>query len=141
MTTTGRTVRAAATAVVLVGLLVGSLWGQDDHFPMGPFRMYATKQRLNGRISWYAIEGVTRTGDVLFIPGADYGMRRAEVEGQTPAIRSDPSLLCLIADTRAERRPNAPEITEVRLVKYTRPLADGRPQGESTSTIVESCER
>ena len=37
----GRAVRLAATLIAGVLLLAGTVWGSDDHFPFGPFLMYA----------------------------------------------------------------------------------------------------
>lgn len=117
-------------------LLAGTLWGQDDHFPFGPFRMYATTQRLDGRTSWYRIDAVTETGEVVFLSGASYGMRRAELEGQVPRFVEDPSLLGAIAEAHAERRPDAPGLVELRLVKRSQQMEGGRPAGEPTDRVM-----
>jgi hypothetical protein len=140
MTSVGRRVRLAASAVVVVLLLGGTVLGQDDDFPFGPFRMYATRQRLDGRTSWYRIEAVTARGDVRFVPGAAYGLRRAELEGQIPRFVADPALLGELAAAYAARRPGEPELVEIRLVRRSQPLAGGRPDGAPSDQLVAEWE-
>ncbi|HWC66785.1 MAG TPA: hypothetical protein VG478_01860, partial [Acidimicrobiales bacterium] len=117
MTAVGRRLRMALAAGVVTLLLAGTFVGQDDDFPFGPFRMYATRQRLDGRTSWYRIEAVTATGEAVFVPGAAYGLRRAELEGQIPRFVADPALLGELAVAHAARRPDAPALVEIRLVR------------------------
>jgi hypothetical protein len=136
MTVVGRRMRMAASALVVVLLLGGTVVGQDDDFPFGPFRMYATRQRLDGRTSWYRVEAVTSEGDVVFVPGAAYGLRRAELEGQIPRFVDDPSLLGELATAYAARRPDAAPLVEIHLVKTSQPLAGGRPHGDRTDELV-----
>ncbi len=38
----GRAVRTVATLAVAVLLTAGTVWGNDDEFPFGPFRMFST---------------------------------------------------------------------------------------------------
>jgi hypothetical protein len=130
----------AATAFVVGLLLVGTLAGADDDFPFGPFRMYATRSRLDGRASWYRIEAVDAAGDVFFVPGAAYGLRRAELEGQIPRFVGDPALLGELAVAYAARRPDAAPLTEVRLVKRSQQLAGGSPTGDPVDELVATWE-
>jgi hypothetical protein len=140
---TGRARRARlAIAVILFGLLLaGTAWGQDDHFPFGPFRMYATRQRLDGTTSWYRLEATTVDGQRIFLPGAAYGLRRAELEGQIPRFLADPELLGDLASAYEVRRPDGPELVEVHLVKWRQRLARGQPSGDPTSETVASWRR
>ena len=132
----GRRARLAAAAVVFGLLLAGTAWGQDDHFPFGPFRMYATRQRLDGTTSWYQLEGLTVEGDRVFLPGPTYGLRRAELEGQIPRLVDQPALLAELAAAYQRRRPDAATLVEIQLVKRRQPLAGGSPVGESTAETV-----
>ena len=58
LTSRGRMVRVAVAAVGLALLLAGTLWGQDDDFPVGPFRMYATAARPTGNVRTAELWGV-----------------------------------------------------------------------------------
>jgi hypothetical protein len=136
MTAVGRRLRMGVAAGVVALLLAGTFAGQDDDFPFGPFRMYATRQRLDGRTSWYRIEAVTATGEAVFVPGAAYGLRRAELEGQIPRFVDDPALLGELAVAHAARRPDAPALVEIRLVRRSQQLSGGRPVGEPEDVEV-----
>jgi hypothetical protein len=131
-----RTLRLVVAGGVFGLLLAGTAWGQDDHFPFGPFRMYATTQRLDGRTSWYLIEATTVEGERIFVSGASYGMRRAELEGQVPRFVADPALLGELAEAYHVRRPREPGLVELRLVKRSQPLLGGRPSGDPVDTVV-----
>ena len=98
-------------------LLAGTAWGQDDHFPFGPFRMYATRQRLDGTTSWYQLEATTVDGQRIFLPGAAYGLRRAELEGQIPRFVAEPAPAGRAGLGLRGRRPDGPSLVEVHLVK------------------------
>jgi hypothetical protein len=136
MTLHGRRLRLAFAVGMVALLFAGTVAGADDDFPFGPFRMYATRQRLDGRTSWYRIEAVTAEGEVVFVPGAAYGLRRAELEGQIPRFAADPTLLGQLAVTYAARRPDEPPLVEIRLVKRSQQLAGGQPSGEPSDVLV-----
>ena len=136
MTAPRRRARLVAAALVFGLLVAGTAWGQDDHFPFGPFRMYATRQRLDGATTWYQIEAVTSDGDRIFLPGPAYGMRRAELEGQLPRFVAEPALLAELAAAYERRRPTEPGLVEIHLVRRRQPLAGGRPVGEPTDKTV-----
>jgi len=136
-----RRARLAVAAVVCGLLLAGTAWGQDDHFPFGPFRMYATRQRLDGTTSWYRLEATTVEGQRIFLPGSAYGLRRAELEGQIPRFVTDPGLLGELASAYEVRRPDGPDLAEVHLVKWRQRLEGGRPSGEPTSETVATWRR
>ncbi len=135
VTTTGRRVRFGVAVGVCAALLAGTLWGQDDEFPVGPFRMYSTRQRLDGQVSWHEVRVVTSDGREVMLGTTRLGLRRAEVEGQLPRLLDQPELLCLLADAADVDF----DIVEVRLVKSSRPLQDGRPTGETIDELRETC--
>lgn len=128
--------RLGAATLTLTLLVAGSAWGHDDAFPFGPFRMYATKQRLDGATSWYAMEGVTADGTVVDIPTQRLGLRRAELEGQMDRFRADPALVELLVETYERRQPDAEPLVEVRILKHLQPVRGGSPSGERTKRIV-----
>ncbi|MDH6463674.1 hypothetical protein M2302_003869 [Micromonospora sp. A200] len=132
LTPRGRAVRLGATALGLALLLAGTLWGVDDHFPFGPFRMYSTSEPPNAPAPDTRVEGVDRTGAVVALGQDATGIRRAEIEGQQDRYAADPALLRQVADAYAERRPGAPELVEVRIVIRWYGIHQGRPTGRWT---------
>jgi hypothetical protein len=139
MTRTGRLARLAATAVVGVLLLLGTLVGQDDDFPFGPFRMYATADKPGGEVVSTAIEVRTATSEFRAAPltPSTTGLRRAEVEGQLTRFTADPSLLRLIAVAHARRDPGAEPWTGVRIVQTRYQLRDGEPVGQRQVVLAQ----
>ncbi|MEV4489039.1 hypothetical protein AB0K04_02875 [Micromonospora coxensis] len=132
LTPRGRAARLAATALGLALLLTGTLWGVDDHFPFGPFRMYSTSEPADAPAPDTRVEGVDRTGAVVALGQDATGIRRAEIEGQQDRYAADPSRLRRVAEAYAERHPDAPELVEVRIVIRWYGIRQGRPTGRWT---------
>lgn len=124
-----------ATAVVVVLLCAGTAWGEDDHFPFGPFKMYARATKTTGRISWPRIDAVDASGHERSLRGADIGLRRAELEGRLPRIRRHPALLGTLADAYRSRHPDRPRLIEIRLVRRGQRIVDSEPVGPPTETV------
>ncbi|MEU5938501.1 hypothetical protein ABZ807_04815 [Micromonospora sp. NPDC047548] len=129
LTTLGRAVRLGATALGLALLLVGTIWGVDDDFPFGPFRMYSTSEPPNAPAPDTRVEGLDRTGAVVALGQEATGIRRAEIEGRQSRYAADPALLRQVADAYAERHPGAPGLVEVRIVIRWYGIHQGRPTG------------
>lgn len=136
LTAAGRRWRLAITVVVLALLLAGTLVGQDDAFPFGPFRMYATRDAPNGLVLSTRVEAVDATGRVLVVPDTATGLRRAEIEGQVARFRADPALLGEISRAHSRLHPRQPTYDEVRVVERRYQLRDSRPTGEQTDEVV-----
>ena len=137
LTATGRRWRLAVTAALLALLLWGTFWGQDDHFPFGPFRMYAAVNPPNGLVPVTRVEGVDSTGAVVALTEGNTGIRRAEIEAQQERYTTDPALLREVAEAYANRNPAAPELVEVRIVIRSYVIRDSRPTGSySEETVV-----
>jgi hypothetical protein len=136
LTTAGRRTRLAVTALVFGLLLAGTLVGQDDAFPFGPFRMYATRDAPNGLVLSTRVEAVDATGRVLVVPDTATGLRRAEIEGQVARFRADPGLLGEISRAHSRLHPRQPMYDEVRVVERRYQLRDSRPTGEQTDEVV-----
>jgi hypothetical protein len=126
----GRAVRLSLVVAGLVLLLVGSLYGQDDDFPFGPFRMYSTTDKLDAPVKSLRLVAVTDAGTRIVLSDSDTGLRRAEVEGQLGRIKADPELLDAIATAYHARRPSRPPLTEVDVIVRLIALHDGRPTGQ-----------
>ena len=129
LTATGRRWRTAVAAVVLALLVVGTVWGEDDHFPFGPFRMYANATETTGRVRTMEVWATTTEGEEIRIPAAAMGLRRAELEGQRARFRERPELVGQLAEAWTRFNPDEPRLVEVRLVHNVRHLVDGRVTG------------
>ena len=117
MTRAGRRLRLGVAAVVLGALALGTLWGDDDHFPFGPFRMYASTHPADGATTWFELIGVTAAGEHVVLGDGSYGMRRAELEARVGWYGEDPSRLAALADAYAERHPGEPRLVALELVE------------------------
>ncbi|MGH9136887.1 MAG: hypothetical protein ACRD0G_07540 [Acidimicrobiales bacterium] len=135
MTTAGRRTRLGATAVVVVLLVLGTLWGQDDDFPFGPLRMFAHANKVDGVVYAPQLVAVDSGGGEHPIEGDLIGLRRAELEGRYHAFRADPSLLAELAQAY-EARYQGVDIVEVRLLRHRRDLVDSRVVAETTDVVV-----
>jgi len=124
--------RLVAGAVLLAAVLAGTLWGQDDDFPVGPFRMYATAARPTGAVRTAELFGVRADGTRVLLQAHDVGLRRAELEGQLPRFRRDPSLLGALAK---------PAYVEIRLEERVRAVIDRRVQPDERRILVASWHR
>lgn len=137
MTEAGRRARTAFTVAVGLLVLTGTFFGHDDWFPAGPFRMYATASRPTGRVTVPELAGVTVGGETVEIQAGELGLRRAELEGRLPRLRTEPALLADLADAYHRRWPDAPELVELRLDLHSRRVVDRRVQpGEEVTTVA-----
>jgi len=132
----GRAGRLAAALVVLALILAGTVWGDDDAFPFGPFRMYSTRADPNQPVISTRVVGLTATGEEIRLSGGQVGLRRAEFEGQIPRVEAHPELLGLLADSYAERNPSAPELVEVQVIQRRFELSEGQQTGEFSDEVV-----
>jgi hypothetical protein len=133
----GRWWRHAAVAAVLTLVLAGTLWGQDDAFPFGPFRMYSTRDDPNAPVVTTQIEGTTASGARVTISGTETGLRRAEVEGQLDRFVRDPELLATVAASYDRTHPGS-RLTRVEVVRHAYPLRGGRSDGSVRRRVLAS---
>lgn len=136
MTGTGRRARNAAAAMALGLLLAGTFFGHDDHFPFGPFRMYATATKPTGAVSFPVLEGVTTSGEVVRFRTAQFGLRRAELEGQIRLTGDHRTLLGRLTDAYGRFQPDGPELTELRLIRVSRHIDGGQMVGRSERLVA-----
>lgn len=125
-----------ATAGVLVALVLGSFWGQDDHFPVGPFLMFSGAAEVDGVVRAAQLQATTSEGAQLHLKATEVGLRRAELEGQIPRFQSEPTLLGHLAESYRRRHPEYPELVEVRMVEVMQRLSGGRPVGEEEERVL-----
>jgi hypothetical protein len=124
-----RAARVVVTLVAAVLLLAGTAWGSDDHFPFGPFRMFAGVNGPNEDAPDPRVEGTDATGAPVPLTEETTGLRRGEIEGHQDAYVTDPALLRRVADAYAVRHPGAPPVVEVRLVVRWHEIRASRPTG------------
>ncbi|SCL26851.1 hypothetical protein GA0070616_3387 [Micromonospora nigra] len=136
LTDRGRAIRVGVTGLGLAVLLAGTLYGEDDHFPFGPFRMYSTSDSPDADAPDTRVEGVDVTGDLVDLGEAVTGIRRAEIEGQQDRYTADPALLREVAEAYSRNRPDAPALVEVRIVIRWHDITDRRPTGRWTDETV-----
>lgn len=132
----GRAVRLLAAATVLALLFVGTVWGQDSAFPVGPFRMYATRSGPDTVVKSTRVDGVNVAGHRIRIDDSETGLRRAEIEGQIDRFVADPSLLALIAASYARRNPDRLPLVRVEVVVRRFELRGGAQTGAYTDTVT-----
>lgn len=136
-----RRLRVAATVVTAALLVTGTLFGQDDDFPFGPFRMYSTRDDPDGVVRSARVEAVDATGRVLVVPDRATGLRRAEVEGQAGRFAADPSLLAEVSRAHDRLHPDEPSYDVVRVVMSDTALRDSRPTGVLSEQVVAEWRR
>jgi hypothetical protein len=130
--------RRVAGFLLAAGLLLaGTVAGEDDHFPFGPFRMYSTADDPDGRVLSTYLQAVGADGVVVPRVGEEHiGLRRAEYEGQLSRVVDSPEVLAELAGVFSQRHPDAPEWVEVSVVQTAYDLVDGEPTGERTSVLA-----
>ncbi|MFK3983674.1 hypothetical protein ACI2K4_25245 [Micromonospora sp. NPDC050397] len=136
LTARGRLVRVVVTLVGSGLLLAGTLVGSDDHFPFGPFRMYATTDRLDAPVAEALVLAGDAAGGRLVLTERETGIRRAEIEGQLSRFTADPARLRLVVDAYHRRNPDRPPLTTVSIVIRRHGMTDGRPNGVDTDETV-----
>jgi hypothetical protein len=141
LTRAARLRRGVATLLVLVALVIGTFWGDDDHWPFGPFRMFSIRNRLDGRVKAAAVELTMSDGTQLEekISSGTLALRRAEVEGQIDRFEHNPALLRHIASLYGEIHPRS-SVVGVRLYYEITPLAGGRPAGTPAEHTIATWE-
>ncbi|WP_326556040.1 hypothetical protein [Micromonospora sp. NBC_01796] len=136
LTARGRLVRVVVTLVGAGLLLAGTLVGSDDNFPFGPFRMYATTDRLDAPVAEALVLARDAAGDEFVLTERETGIRRAEIEGQLSRFAADPTRLNLVVDAYHRRNPDRPALDTVSIVIRRHAMTGGRPTGVDTDETV-----
>ena len=132
----GRAVRAVATVAAGVLLLLGTVRGQDDHFPFGPFRMYSTAPDPDADAPDTRVEGVDTAGHTVVLTEANSGLRRAEIEGRQQRYVDNPVRLSQVARAYDAKNPGAAPLAEVRIVVRWTGVEDSRPTGTGYDQVI-----
>ncbi|NHC46078.1 hypothetical protein [Motilibacter aurantiacus] len=135
--------RVAVTVVAGALLTAGTLWGQDDAWPFGPFRMYSTSTDPSGVVTVLTLERQAHDGRWAETPltAENVGMNRAEAEGQQPRLVADPALLARFAEAHERLHPEDAPWPAVRLVRVATVLEDRRPTGEVRREVLATWRR
>lgn len=137
MSTVGTTTRAVVTVAVVAALLAGGSFGDDDHFPFGPMRMYSTTNEVDGPVSSIHLEGTTVAGEVVPIKINSLGLRPAELDGQIPRFRADPGLMRYVLETYEATNPDGHALESLRLVRGIHLLEDRKEVSYEEEVIAE----
>jgi hypothetical protein len=136
LTWPGRWIRLMVTVVVAGLLVAGTVWGEDDHFPFAPFKMYAGAASPDAAVEDTRVEAIDETGEVVLITPGNTGIRRAEFEGQLGRFRSEPELLQVVVDAYESRNPQAPALQEVWSVVRWHEVRDFEVTGNWEEEVV-----
>jgi hypothetical protein len=109
----GRVIRLVVLAAAAALLLYGTVAGNDDNFPFGPFKMYALYFPPNAVISSTTVEAHTADGHTVVVTQADTGVSHADFELELGSYEANPQRLGALAATFHRRFPNAPPYVEV----------------------------
>lgn len=132
----GRGWRLVVTLLAATLLVAGTVWGEDDHFPFGPFKMYAGAADPDAPTEDTRVEAVDATGTALLLTPANTGIRRAEFEGQLDRIRQHPELLAAVGEAYQRHNPQAPQLTEIRVVVRWHEVRDFEVTGQWEDEVV-----
>ncbi|MDX6256949.1 MAG: hypothetical protein QOJ11_3283 [Frankiales bacterium] len=136
LTVRGRRVRGVATTIASVLLLAGSVWGSDDAFPFGPFRMYAGVNDPNGVVVSSYMRAVLTDGKVIRVDERGTGLRRAELEAELAGFVKDPASLAGIAKAHANLHPGEPAYVEVQVVELSQHLHHAALSNQTTKVVA-----
>jgi hypothetical protein len=139
--TAGRRTRVVVTLLLAAAVFYGTLWGDDDDFPVGPFRMYSTSHELNEPVADTQMYAVNSAGEEFQFTESLSGLRRAELEGQLDKFDADPDRLSYLAESYHNRFPDRPQIDQIRIVIEWIELHNGRPTGNTSTEEVVSWQR
>lgn len=125
---------SVVSAVVVVVTVLGSVVLTDDHWPFAPFRMFSVGNNPNGIVRRMSLEGDTELGHLRF-GAASIGLRRAELEEQTPWDRRVPDER--LADLAlAYNESHTHDLVHLQVVVHTTQMRDGEKYGDETSEVI-----
>lgn len=122
-------------SAALVGLTVlGSFALTDDAWPFAPFRMFSYGNDPNGTVHRMLLHVDLDDGRSLRIGAEYFGLRRAELEEQTPRGRRVPD--DKLAELARSYRGDA-DVEHLQVFYISTPMLDGEPQADlQTETVI-----
>lgn len=136
LTRAGIAVRLAVSIVALALLLGGTFFGSDSDFPFGPFRMYSTRNAPDGTVNSLRLEAVDANHQRIEVSAGAVGLRRAELEGSLPRMKSEPKLMKLIVVRYEKNNPDKPKLIELDVIVRTTQLKNGLETDSYTDKVV-----
>lgn len=136
MSRRGAVARLAAVLVGLTLVIAGTVNGQDDDFPFGPFRMYSTRDNPNGAVRELRVQLLLTTGAVQDVTNASGAPRRAELEGRVGDLAAHPDEVAKLVPFYVDHASGP--VRELRLVWLVHPLHHGRSAPPQTSIICST---
>lgn len=121
--------------------MVGSVYGEDDWFPLAPFRMFSTTDDPNLPVNIARVDAVDATGARFSLDEGNSGVRRAEVEGQMASLMADPALVAALAQAYTDHNPGAPELVQVDVIVEHHMLSGGSVTGQIVDEVVATWHR
>lgn len=125
--------RLAAVVVGLTLVIAGTVKGQDDDFPFGPFRMYSTRDDPNGAVRELRVQLLLASGAVQDVTNASGAPRRAELEGRVGDLSTHPAEVAKLVPFYVAHASGP--VRELRLVWLVHPLHNGRSAPPRTVLI------
>jgi len=123
---------------LLVALGVGSAWGHDPMFPVGPMVQYAKWIPPNGVVRSTTVWADTTDGRHVRVrlDPQGVGVRRADVEEQLTRIVAHPELLRTISSAQRRLHPDQPQFTKLYVVQDVTQLHDREPISRTSNTLA-----
>ena len=116
-------------------MVVSSVWWTDDAFPLAPYRMFSYGNKQNGIVEVLRFEADLESGERVRLDASVVGLRRAELEGQTPFDRRVPDdKLAAIAEVYNDRHED--DILHLQVVARGVRLRNGEPQEGEILTVI-----
>lgn len=138
-----RWVLSAVSAALAAVVVFGGFFLTDDAWPFAPLRMFSYGNNPNGVVRTMHLEGHAAdhvegntAGRHVVRYADDFGLRRAELEEQTPWDKRVPDAkLGALASTYNDRNPDHPLI-HLQVVVRTTQMRNGEPAGEPTESVI-----
>lgn len=124
-------------SVVVIGLSVlGGFVLTDDAWPFAPLRMFSVGNNPNGVVRAMRLQGDTAEGPITLYADA-FGLRRAELEEQTPWNRwvTDERVADLAAAYN-KRHPSRPPLIHLQVVVTTTQMRNGERAGDPVPSVI-----
>jgi len=124
-------------SVVVIGLSVlGGFVLTDDAWPFAPLRMFSVGNNPDGVVRAMRLQGDTAAGHLVLYADA-FGLRRAELEEQTPWNRwVTTERVANLAAAYNERHPSRPPLIHLQVVVTTTQMRNGEKAGEPVPTVI-----
>lgn len=128
-------VLSIVSAVIITLTISGSFFFTDDAFPVAPFRMFSYGNSPSGVVREMTIEITSESGENRRVGIAQFGMRRAELEEQTPWNQTVPqSRMAELAESYDSHHED--KLVALRVLVKTTQLVDGVPEEEQTIDVI-----